>query len=162
MPDVTSEGVPDGHAADPVSVVFDTNVWSGGRFNADMFTKQAKRLAKAGITVLVPEVILWEWASHSAQDAQNGLAAWRRLAKAGLVSGPYPGPKDLHGVLADLTRLLATVPNAQILPLSGDSAIAGLRDQVLQTGPGATKQAVKTGAADSAWVRDVLKASTLR
>lgn len=159
MPTVTSVGVPPlPKAALPQAVVFDTNVWSSGRFNAGVFKARADRLAKAGIAVLVPEVILWEWASHSAQDAKSGLDTWHRLVKAGLVFGTYLGPRSHTDVLADLQRFLATVPNARMLPLSGEAAIAGLRDQILQTGPGATKQGVKTGAADSAWVRDVMQA----
>ena len=150
---MTSVRAPSEHKAPlPKSVVFDTNVWSSGRFNAETFKARAARLDKAGINVLIPEVILWEWASHSAQDAKSGFDTWRRLTKAGLVSGAYPGPHDHGDVLAELRRFLATIPNAQILPVSGDAAIAGLRDQILQTGPGATKQGVKTGAADSAWV----------
>jgi hypothetical protein len=145
-------------ASRPDAVVFDTNVWSSGRFNADTLKARAARLGKAGIKVLIPEVILWEWASHSAQDAKNGIDSWRRLAKAGLVAGSYPGPHNHVDVLERLGEFLAKIPNIQIVPVSGDAAIAGLRDQVLQTGPGSTKQGVKTGAADSTWVRDVLKA----
>ena len=156
---VTSpDALPEQGAPRPDAVVFDTNVWSSGRFNADTFKARATRLGKAGIKVLVPEVILWEWASHSAQDAKNGVDSWRRLAKAGLVFGSYPGPHNHVDVLARLREFLAAIPNVQIIPVSGESAIDGLRDQVLQTGPGSTKQGVKTGAADSAWVRDVLHA----
>lgn len=156
---MTSSSVPRaGRFPPPEAVVFDTNVWSSGRFNADTFKARAARLGRAGIKVLVPEVILWEWASHSALDAKSGLDTWRRLVKSGLASGSYPGPHDHRDVLEQLHKVLATVPNAQVLPVSGDSAIAGLRDQVLQTGPGSTKQGVKTGAADSAWIRDALAA----
>ncbi len=150
--------LPKQEASRPDAVVFDTNVWSSGRFNADTLKSRATRLGKAGIKVLIPEVILWEWASHSAQDAKNGIDSWRRLAKAGLVSGSYPGPHNHVDVLERLGEFLAKIPNIQIVPVSGDASIAGLRDQVLQTGPGSTKQGVKTGAADSTWVRDVLKA----
>lgn len=149
---------PEERLPQPEAVVFDTNVWSSGRVNAETFKARATRLGKAGVKVLIPEVILWEWVSHSAQDTKNGVDTWRRLTKAGLVSGTYPGPHNHVDVLEKLGESLAAIPNAQILPVSGDAAIAGLRDQILQTGPGSTKQGDKTGAADSAWVRDVLTA----
>ena len=40
--------------------------------------------------------------------------------------------------------------------MEGDAAVSAIRDQVLLRGPGSRKRGVKTGAADSAWIRSVI------
>ncbi|WP_411076564.1 hypothetical protein [Streptomyces sp. cmx-4-7] len=68
---------------------------------------------------------------------------------------------------------LANTPNVKIIELTGRSAIEGLKDQVLLRDPAKRKggrapdpdkgingtPGVKTGASDSAWIRDVLALS---
>ena len=56
---------------------------------------------------------------------------------------------------AFLARLKAT-PYVEVVPLTGDSAIEGLRDQILLRSPAKPKSGVKTGGSDSAWLRTVL------
>jgi hypothetical protein len=42
------------------------------------------------------------------------------------------------------------------VPLEGDAAVSAIRDQVLLRGPASRRREVKTGAADSAWIRSVV------
>lgn len=58
-------------------------------------------------------------------------------------------------ITAFLKRLAAT-EHVEIIPLSGRSAVEGLKDQVLQRGPASRKGGVKTGGSDSAWLREVI------
>ncbi|KSU56123.1 hypothetical protein AS181_18955 [Gordonia sp. SGD-V-85] len=51
---------------------------------------------------------------------------------------------------------ISSIPNVVIVPMLGKNAIAGLRDQVLGTGPGTQKNNVRTGGVDSSWVRDAV------
>ncbi|MBB4982520.1 hypothetical protein [Streptomyces nymphaeiformis] len=70
---------------------------------------------------------------------------------------PTLPPGGGEGISQEFLGNLAAVPGITLVKLTGDSAIEGLRDQILQTGPGRRKDGVKTGASDSAWLRDVLR-----
>jgi hypothetical protein len=62
-----------------------------------------------------------------------------------------PDEVELNTVLDNLTEMGAT-----IIPVDGQAAQDALRDQILVRGPATRKGGVKTGAADSAWLRSVL------
>lgn len=65
-------------------------------------------------------------------------------------------PSDVRDIAEDMLKRVAAVPNVKVLLMSGDAAVAWLRDQILGTGPGTRKSGVKTGGVDSSFVRDAL------
>lgn len=58
-----------------------------------------------------------------------------------------------------MTSKVSAIAGVRVLPMTGEAAIAGIRDQILGTGPGETRSGVKTGAVDSSWIRDALAAA---
>jgi hypothetical protein len=144
------------------SVVFDANVFSEGRPNLRILTRQAAKLERAGLELWVPEPVAWEWAEHLGADLAGFRLRESTIAKklelAGLgrpaaMSGPASKDEAVERVLSKLQR----IRNLRVIPLTGSAAVAGLRDQILQTGAGKKKADVKTGASDSAWVRSVVE-----
>lgn len=147
------------------AVVVDANAYGMARPDLGHLRRLASRLAVIGIETWVPEPVAWEWAEHIAGDWQivkNAAKNERnRLRNAGLAvdapSAPYSSREEV--IEAVLTNLRAT-PNVKIIALTGPSAIEALKDQILLRAPakrkGQGKEQVKTGASDSAWLRDVL------
>jgi hypothetical protein len=119
----------------------------------------AERLAEVGIQTWVPEPVAWEWAQHLAEDwdavrVRLGVEH-RRVVKAGL-AGFTSLYEDAAEVADAFLKRLGEVPHVTLVPLTSQNALRGLRDQILQRPPGRRKEGVKTGASDSAWLRDVL------
>jgi hypothetical protein len=142
------------------AVVFDTNCFGYGRPDLGELGYLARRLREIGIVAWVPEPVAWEWAQHVGEDWDTVRVRLgdehRRVKKAGLASfeSPYGDPA---AVAEAFLAKLGEVPNVIVLPLSAANAREGLRDQILQRPPGRRKEGVKTGASDSAWLRDVLE-----
>ncbi|RSM80467.1 hypothetical protein DL991_10070 [Amycolatopsis sp. WAC 01375] len=145
------------------AVVFDANCFGYGRPDLDLLTSFAGHLARIGIAAWIPEPVAWEWAEHLAQDWTTAATAVstpnRRLKKAHL--GRFQTEfVDKDAVAAAFLDQLAAVPNVEVIALSPEHALAGLKDQVLQLPPAKRKgpedERVKTGASDSAWLREVL------
>lgn len=142
------------------AVALDTNALDRGRPHLGKLTTLAARPQGIGLPVWVPEPVAWEWAQHIGENWQAlfGPAgpSYRRLADAGLTvtppASPYP---DQSAVQRVFLESLNTIDNLIVVPLSADSAKEGLKDQILQRPPGRRKSEVKTGAADSAWLRDL-------
>lgn len=139
----------------PRAVVLDTNITGKGRFNAAIVRNLAERLGRSDIEVWIPQQVVLEWARHAADDAHQILGTLRTLTNAGLIARDAPSD-DPSTVAKQLTAVIEAIGNVTILPMTGDAAIAGIKDQILGTGPGATKNDVKTGAADSSFVRDAI------
>ncbi|MFJ7164144.1 hypothetical protein ACIQUV_01390 [Streptomyces globosus] len=155
-------------------MVFDANAYGYARPDLDQLERLAARLAGIGVKTWVPETVAWEWAEHLVLDWQilkNAASTERwRLQQAGL-SVPVSDYPDRDEVIAAVLANLAKIPNVEIIELTGRSAIEGLKDQVLLRSPAKLKGAraadpstgekesrgVKTGASDSAWIRDVLE-----
>lgn len=124
----------------------------------------AADLAKIGIRTWVPEPVAWEWAEHLAAEWTTIRSVVKKsaghLSAAGLAHAATVtlGLKDRGEVVKDFLHTLADVPHVEIIPLSGENAIEGLKDQVLLRDPAKPKGAagVKTGGSDSAWIREVL------
>lgn len=156
-----TEGAPEEPAeADPVHarfVVLDTNM-SGhkGEFDALWVQGLAARLAAQGVQLWVPQVVTWEWADHAAATQAEVLPALRRLDRLNIPEMPVAPTKTLTRpeIASAIEETLRRMPNVEVVPVHGGSAIQALKDQILLTGPGARKDGVKTGAADSALVRD--------
>ncbi|WJG15899.1 hypothetical protein PWF70_23870 (plasmid) [Gordonia sp. Swx-4] len=148
------------------AVVVDTCVMGGGRLSIDKLVGLADRLATHSIPLWVPTQVVWEWAAHEVQSAVSHAAQAKALCKAGVddgaeVTSPW---RDFAGdtgrIAEDISQRLhariGSISNVVIVPMLGDNAIAGLRDQVLGTGPGTKKSDVRTGGVDSSWVRDAV------
>lgn len=157
MPEVTPE---EPAGADPVHarfVVLDTNM-SGhkGEFDASWVQGLAARLAAQGVQLWVPQVVTWEWADHAAATQAEVLPGLRRLDRLDIPGMPGPPTKTLTRteIASAIEETLRRMSNVEVVPVHGGSAIQALKDQILLTGPGARKDGVKTGAADSALVRD--------
>ncbi|WP_285185303.1 hypothetical protein [Rhodococcus sp. MEB041] len=130
---------------------------SKGNFDASWVEKLAARLAPFGVTLWVPQIVVWEWAEHAAA-AQNEvlptLRALDRLDIPGMATGPWLTAPEISD---RIEARLRAMPNVEVVPAHGPSAVQAIKDQVLQTGPGTRKSKVKTGAADSALVRDAVE-----
>ncbi|GAB4085063.1 hypothetical protein GCM10028784_16930 [Myceligenerans cantabricum] len=148
-------------------VVVDTNAFGGGRLQLDQVEGLAKELAPVDAEVVIPEVVVWEWAEHACRDlkelGQTADQLGKRVRRAGLVSlhpaakQPAPMAPAVQVVVDEMLVALSKLQNVRVLQTSAQGALAGLRAQVLQTGAGSRKPAsvgTKTGAADTAWVYD--------
>lgn len=144
-----------------LAIVLDTNVYGHGLPNLRSLQDLAVRSAGAGLEIWIHELIAAEWAEHLAEDimALNRQAEKVRKAldRASLNSDVYVAPyQDKNAVVKAVFGAITNIPNVVLVPLTGDAASEGLLDQVLQRGAGRRKSEVKTGASDSAWVRDVV------
>ncbi|MCZ2528252.1 hypothetical protein, partial [Streptomyces sp. HB2AG] len=143
------------------AVVFDANAYGKARPDFEHLKRLAGRLATIGIETWVPEPVSWEWAEHVARDWQAVKNAARQeregMKRAGLqVDTPAAYYGSRVTVIDTVLANLSAIPHVKIIELSGASAAAALKDQVLQHEPAKLKGDVKTGASDSAWLRDVL------
>ncbi|MFE0630864.1 hypothetical protein ACFW3D_28380 [Streptomyces sp. NPDC058864] len=150
------------------AVVFDANAYGKARPDIEHLTRLAARLAGIGIETWVPEPVAWEWAEHVSRDWQALKNAGRQerdsMKRAGLETEvPRALYSSREAVIDTVLANLSTVPHVRIISLTGSSAAEALKDQVLQRSPAKLKgdsgkpgSAVKTGASDSAWLRDVL------
>ncbi|WP_432086180.1 hypothetical protein [Streptomyces sp. bgisy095] len=152
----TSPALPDPLRA----IIFDANALGNGLPHLGKMRRIAALAADAGVETWVPELVALEWAEHLAREVETfrvaAKSAVKMMTAAGIKVQPPVLPSDGQGVAEDFLRELEAVPGVTIVKLSGDAARAGLRDQIMQTGPGRKKQGVKTGGSDSAWLRDVL------
>ncbi|MCX4691798.1 hypothetical protein [Streptomyces sp. NBC_01408] len=143
------------------AVVLDTNAFGKGLPDLEHLRHLSDLAARVGIETWVPEPVAWEWAEHLAREVEvfrRAVSPVFRAMKRGGLKGKPPtlpagGEKE---VIEEFLFELSGVPGVAVVWLTGDSAINGLRDQILQTGAGRRKDGVKTGASDSAWLRDVL------
>lgn len=98
--------------------------------------------------LVVPEVVVWEWAEHAARDYSEFNNAARELRiDAALMQPPSVPTCPSVDELAD--RIVASMPPGYEVALANDEDFRhAVRAQVLQTGTGERKEGVKTGAAD--------------
>lgn len=128
-------------------LVLDSNALRRGSFRGkslDHWIEAAGEEAE----VVVPEVVVWEWAEHAA-SAHSALQ--RALQEFSVDERLYERPqlpKELptETLVKDITRLLAS--HATIWHPPTAAWKQGLREQVLQIGSGEVKSGIKTGAAD--------------
>lgn len=143
----------------PTAVVIDTNLWGRGTLDITRLRDLARRLAKLRVKVWIPTQVVMEWARHAVDDVELIIPSWTSLRRAGLVADRFPLTQEVSVMLDQLLEAVNAVDNVTVLPMSGTAAIAGIRDQILRTGAGTVRQGVRTGAADSSWVRDALIAA---
>jgi hypothetical protein len=149
-------------------IVLDTNSFGSGKIRLEQIEGLASDLATAGVVVLVPEVVLWEWVQHAHEDLDafyTQQASMLRVLRGAQIPGHFPDvPNDLHGesvavdrILEHLTERLTALANVRVLPTAPRAALVGLKAQILQQGSGRRKSGTKTGAADMAWVHSALE-----
>ena len=148
------------------AVVLDANCMSRGRINLDRLRQWADDLHSESIELWLPEIVVWEWAEHSAADRAAATSAYE-VSRPGLIAAGFDlpvieelSPEQAAQVVMD--AIAAVHENVVVVTVDGSSARAALRDQILQLPPGSkvsTKDKrtplVKTGAADGAAVRSV-------
>ncbi|MFB6514151.1 hypothetical protein ACFCW4_06805 [Streptomyces virginiae] len=144
------------------AIVFDTNSFPRGGLDLELLRVWGNRAGEEGFEVWVPEPVLWELVEHASSSWEAWRASTNQARKAmqaaGLdvpAEGPYSTREEVMAAVEGLLRSLA--PSVRILELDGDLAVAALRDQVQIRPPAKKKSDVKTGAADSAWLRQVLR-----
>ena len=141
-----------------IRVVIDANFMGGGRLKRATLDRLLDlQTPETAVLVVVPEVVVWEWAEHAHYDllkAQGQLAPASRLhGYLGVLPPPFevPGPVELAArVAATLTETLGDAVEVDVHdPMDGLDAV---RFQVLQL-EGCERKGkddvwVKTGAPD--------------
>ena len=149
---MTSE--PQGRTID--AIVLDTNVFGKGLPNIETISAWAEACERNGAELWIPEPVALELAEHA-------IAASREIAQ---LIRDHNGKRTLWGVARIPVPDCVTVDEildqleqhgAVIVKVSEEAAQAALRDQILVEGPASVIQGVKTGAADSAWVRTIVE-----
>jgi hypothetical protein len=148
------------------AIVLDTNAFPVGprAFRKPLLSLESLRAlaedAEAeGVEIWLPEVVVWELADHAAEYYAQQYAPWsataRRLGGTGLVIA-VPTELTASEIHEQTAAAVGSVPNVRVVACRAESARDGLRDQILQTGPATRDRGVKSGAADSTWVRDIV------
>ncbi|MEU6012152.1 hypothetical protein [Streptomyces sp. NPDC047453] len=144
------------------SIVFDTNSFPNGGLRLSTLKEWERRARLAGLEIWLPEPVVWELAEHAATtwDEYQAITnkAGKALSHAGLevpTGSPYGSRDEVIQEVEGKIRSLGTA--LRVLQLDGDVAVEALKDQVLQRAPAKPRDGVKTGASDSAWLRQVLK-----
>lgn len=129
-------------------VILDTNALPHGHYSERVLTNLIE-VASRGATIVIPEVVIWEWAEH-ARDAQQSLAEvlrQHRVDQQLVGSLPAPEVPDIEELVTRIESALRG--RAQVWAPAAEVWRDALRQQVLQVGTGERKTAVKTGAADA-------------
>jgi len=129
-------------------VVLDTNSMPHAQFSRSAL-ERLRQLAGEDAAIVVPEVVLWEWAEHAHSENVALEEAVKSLrVDQGVIGRPilHPGPSAEEIVSRIESALLGM---ATVWYPNHETWRAALRDQVLQVGSGETKADVKTGAADA-------------
>lgn len=141
------------------AVVFDANAFGHARPNIGYLRAIAQRLSEVNIETWVPELVAWEWAQHLSEDWRT-LTTSSSTERSNLASAELRSPDPIYSDEADVVEaflaVLRSINNVTIVELTPGNAAAGLRDQIMLTGPAARKKDTKTGASDSAWLRDCI------
>ena len=138
------------------AIVFDSNVFGQHALpNVETVRLWAQACAAHDAELWIPEVVAYELAQHVIEAhrafGEQHAAHRRRLEACGQPRGDQLPPIEVTDVMAAIREA-----GAVIVPLDDHSAREALMDQILLRGAGGRKRGVKTGAADSAWVRSVI------
>ena len=136
--------------------MFDSNVFGKTVMpKADLVQRWAEACSEHDAQLWIPEVVVWELAQRmldSHMDIRRAVGEHnQRLIKAGLATTDVPDEMSEADVREALEHAGGVVVDTE-----PDAAVLAIRDQVLQRGAASRKEGIKTGAADSAWVRSVL------
>lgn len=140
-----------------VPVVIDTNALGGkGTFSAAALDRVARRLGERGHWVVVPEVVVWEWAEHAVASVGTARVVAEAASRAvdpilgDFVKVPsVPLPADLAERIIAVLRDTSHVEVAMCEELDPSFVIDAIRQQIFVDGLGESKHGVKTGVADA-------------
>lgn len=146
--------------AEPIrALVFDANVF-GRSVEPDVETvaRWAEACVNNGAELWIPDVVVWELAQRVMAACVEFERSLRQHNARRRKWGSAPVPVTAQLTL-DVDSVVSALEDAgaTIIELSAEAAQAAVRDQVLQLGAGSKKRGVKTGAADSGWIRSVLE-----
>ena len=141
------------------AIVFDANVFGKDPIpNVDMIEVWAGACADHQAELWIPEIVAYELAEHAASAERSFLETYerhrKRRSRMGLDRLPPMAPilqEDVVDAIRDAGAVVVEVPL--------EAAREAILDQVRQRGAATRKSDVKTGAADSAWVRSVVSAA---
>ncbi len=140
-----------------IAAVLDTSYYNSGHINLEKITRLAHGLSARGAQLWIPEQVILEWANHARGALGDFHQAGRRLQNAGLADfSPETRLPEVSEVADKIRSRCESTDNVVVLAMRGDSAIAGIRDQILGSGAGKGRPGARTGASDSSWVRDSL------
>ncbi|MDQ0904184.1 hypothetical protein QFZ22_000169 [Streptomyces canus] len=144
------------------AIVFDTNSFPRGGLRLSTLKEWERRAGLADLEIWLPEPVVWELAEHAASSWDEYQAITKTAGKALSYAGLEVHTSSPHGSRAEVIKAVEEAirslgPALRVLELDGDVAIAALKDQILQRKPAKSRDGVKTGASDSAWLRQVLK-----
>lgn len=129
-------------------VILDTNALPHGHYN-DRVLSELIKVASRGASIVVPEVVVWEWAEHArvAQESLAEVVRRQRIDEKLVARLPAPEVPDIDELVVRIESVLRGRATIWAPPLAvwRDA----LRQQVLQIGTGERKTGIKTGAADA-------------
>lgn len=138
------------------ALVLDSNVFGKNALpNVKTITQWADACAQHDAELWIAEIVAHELAQHAVETHAGFRAVYdahrRVVEKWGIAA---------DGPMSEITTedVLSAIESAGavVVPLEGDDARDALLDQILLRGAAQRKAGVKTGAADSAWVRSVV------
>jgi hypothetical protein len=129
-------------------VILDTNALPHGHYNERVLNNLIK-VASCGASIVVPEVVVWEWAEHAllAQESLAEMLTRHRVDAAVVTPLQKPELPAIDALIARIEALL--VGRATVWSPPAETWRDALRQQVLQIGTGERKAGTKTGAADA-------------
>lgn len=138
------------------AIVFDSSAFGKGALpNVETIQNWVQACAEHSAELWIPKVVALELAQHVVEECaklDEQIRAYSRNRKSwGLPPTTAPSSVTVDDVLEVLEGA-----GAVLVELDGDDAIEAIVDQVLLRGVGERKSGVKTGAADSAWVRSII------
>ncbi|MCP4384723.1 MAG: hypothetical protein GY798_25475 [Hyphomicrobiales bacterium] len=109
-------------------------------------------MTKRGHWLVVPEVVVWEWAEQARETVRAVAAemedATRRVESSLGVDLVVPEVPDIDTLIERITKVLAEL-GVEIAVPEAEEAMSAVKQQVLQRGTGSKKAGVKTGTADA-------------
>lgn len=141
------------------AIALDANVFGNATFTIKQIQALEREATEADVEVWLPDIVAWELASNIADQLEaareSAKGADGALRRAGLrgIDLPY----ENRASLIEATLEVIQGESVKIIDLTPSEAYEALKDQVQLAGTGRREKGVKTGAADSAWVRSVLR-----
>ncbi|MFF3027592.1 hypothetical protein [Microbacterium sp. NPDC057944] len=129
-------------------IILDTNSMSRGQYSRSALDSLISAAGRAA-SVVIPEVVIWEWAehAHSAHVALEEAVRSNRVDDVVIrrtIVEPVPPIDEL------VRRIEVSLPaGVQVWRPDSQAWRLALREQILQMGSGETKNNVKTGASDA-------------
>ncbi len=138
------------------AIVLDANAFGGDATpNVKLIETWARACRAHEAELWVPRLVVLELAEHAIREASEQQAKMEAYSRQRQRWGLDPLTLPEKVTLESLEEAIEDA-GASIIETDPQSAVAGLHDQILGTGPAATKGKVKTGGSDSAWVRSVV------